>query len=278
MHFQIQGSDAKPENILEEIVWHKEYELENWRKKLPLAGLRVRIAEAPPVLDFLGALRRSPNPTALIAEVKKASPSRGVIRSDFDPVALATAYQAGGADTLSVLTDEKFFQGSFEYLERIRAAVSLPLLCKEFILSPYQIYLARAFGADAVLLIVAILTDIDLAYLLRVAEQLGMTALIEVHDLEELDRVLALEGVTLVGINNRDLATFEVNLQTTEHLLAERGSLLSERGITVVSESGIEQNADLLKVQAAGARAVLVGESLLRHLDTTQAVLELLGH
>ena len=277
LQFQLQGADLEPRNILERIVWAKEQELDDRRARLPLARLREKLAEAPPVRDFLGALRRSPHPVALIAEVKRASPSRGVIRADFDPTAIARAYEAGGADCLSVLTDEPFFQGSFAHLAEARAAVDLPVLCKEFVLSPYQVYLARSVGADAILLIAAVLDDRDLTYLLRVVDQLGMVALVEVHDQEELDRVLALPGVVLVGINNRDLTSFEVSLATTADLLATRGMLLSERGITVVSESGIFTPADLARVGAVGARAVLVGESLLRQDDPTRAVTELLG-
>ncbi len=277
LQFQVQGSDLEPRNILEKIVWAKEKEIEARRSQLPLAKLRTRVASAPPVRDFLGSLRRSPHPVALIAEVKRASPSRGIIREDFDPAALALAYAAGGADVLSVLTDKPFFGGSFSDLTLVREAVELPVLCKEFILSPYQIYLARAHGADAILLIAAILSDTDLNYLLRITEQLGMTALVEVHDSEELDRVLAIEGVTLIGINNRDLTTFDVSLQTTRTLIAERGTQFVQRGITVVSESGIFSPADLATVGEAGARAVLVGESLLRQPDVAQAVIALLG-
>lgn len=277
LQFQVHGSDLEARNILEKIVWAKEKEIEARRNQVPLAKLRTRVASAPPVRDFLGSLRRSPHPVALIAEVKRASPSRGTIRADFDPAALALAYTAGGADVLSVLTDKPFFGGSFSDLTLVRDAVELPVLCKEFVLSPYQIYLARAHGADAILLIAAILSDTDLNYLLRITEQLGMTALVEVHDSEELDRVLAIEGVTLIGINNRDLTTFDVSLQTTRTLIAERGTQLVQRGITVVSESGIFSPADLVSVGEAGARAVLVGESLLRQSDVAQAVIALLG-
>ncbi|AGY58235.1 indole-3-glycerol-phosphate synthase [Gloeobacter kilaueensis JS1] len=276
LQFQLQGADAEPQNILEKIVWSKERELERQRELLPLARLRERAATAPPVRNFLGSLRRSPHPVALIAEVKQASPSRGVIRPDFDPVAIAHAYAAGGADALSVLTDEAFFAGSYDHLRAVRAAVDLPLLCKEFILSPYQVYQARAAGADAVLLIAAILENADLRYLLRAIEQLGMTALVEVHDHEELERVLQLEGVTLVGINNRNLLSFDVRLETTEKLLARSGAALEERGITLVSESGIYRSADLVRLRAAGARAALVGESLLRRSDLVLAVRQLL--
>lgn len=277
LQFQVQGADTAPQNILEEIVWSKEQQLARWREQLPLARLRLQVAEAPEVRDFLGTLRRSVHPVALIAEVKKASPSRGVLRADFDPVAIATAYAEGGADALSVLTDEPFFAGSFEHLSLIRAQVELPLLCKDFILGPYQVYLARARGADAVLLIAAMLTDTDLTYLLKVVEQLGMTALVEVHTLEELDRVLILEGVTLVGINNRDLANFTVTLETTRTLLGEHGSQLAERGITVVSESGIHKPEDLKQLASVGVRAVLVGEALICQPDLKQAVSTLLG-
>ncbi|WP_338038663.1 indole-3-glycerol phosphate synthase TrpC [Neosynechococcus sphagnicola] len=213
----------------------------------------------------------------MIAEVKKASPSKGILREDFDPVAIAQAYERGGASCLSVLTDRKFFQGSFENLSRVRAAVDLPLLCKEFILYPYQIYLARSRGADAVLLIAAILSDASLHYFLKISHALQMTALIEVHTLEELDRVLTIPEVQLVGINNRNLADFSVSLQTTCALLAARESQLRERGILIVSESGLHTPADLHQVAAAGAQAVLVGEALVKQPDPAQALLALTG-
>lgn len=213
----------------------------------------------------------------MIAEVKKASPSKGVIREDFDPVAIAQSYEAGGATCLSVLTDQKFFQGSFENLAAIRSAVALPLLCKDFIIYPYQMYWARSQGADAILLIAGILSDKDLQYFLKIVKALGMTALIEVHTLEELDRVLTLEGVTLIGINNRNLKDFSVDLQTTVNLLSERGSQLADQGIVVVSESGLHQPDDLTLVASAGAKAVLVGESLIRQADPGQALAQLVG-
>ena len=205
-------AEAKPRHILKEIFGHKLQEVLLLSKQLPLADLQNPVSAASPPRDFLGALRQNPTKPSLIAEVKKASPSKGVIRNDFDPVKIAQAYERGGATCLSVLTDEKFFQGSFENLRAIRQSVSLPLLCKEFIIDPIQIYLARVNGADAVLLIAAILSDRGLQDFLQIAQHLGMNALVEVHTLAELDRVLALPNVQLIGINNRNLQNFTVDL------------------------------------------------------------------
>jgi len=192
LRYQVALPDSAPNNILEEIVWHKETEVDQWREKVPLLELQKQARNAPPPRDFIGALKQGRTQPALIAEVKKASPSKGVFRADFDPVAIALSYQQGGASCLSVLTDAKFFQGSFDNLAKVRAAVDLPLLCKDFVIYPYQMYLARVQGADAVLLIAAILSDQDLQYFIKIAKALNMAALIEVHNLEELDRVLAL--------------------------------------------------------------------------------------
>lgn len=263
---------AQPAHILEEIVWHKQKEVAFMGEQLPLSDLQNQISTAPPPRDFLGALRQNPSKPSLIAEVKKASPSKGVIRADFDPVKIAQAYERGGATCLSVLTDEKFFQGSFENLQIIRKNVALPLLCKEFIIDPYQIYFARVSGADAVLLIAAILADETLQNFLQLAQHLGMTALIEVHTLAELDRVLALQNVRLVGINNRNLQDFTVDLETTQRLLTERRERLTSLGITVVSESGLYTSSDLAFVAEAGAEAVLIGESLVKQNDIEEAV------
>jgi indole-3-glycerol phosphate synthase len=264
LRYQIPAADAAPRHILEEIVWHKETEVTKMREKLPLVELQRQILTAPPPRNFGAALQQGKTRPALIAEVKKASPSQGVLRHDFAPVAIAQAYEAGGAACLSVLTDQKFFQGSFTYLNQIRQQVSLPLLCKDFILYPYQMYLARVQGADAVLLIAAILSNQDLQYFLKIAKALGMSALIEVHTLEELDRVLELRGVNLVGINNRNLEDFSVNLQTTCSILAARADAIRERGILIVSESGLHTPADLHRVAESGAQAVLIGESLVK--------------
>ncbi len=273
LQYQVKTPDAEPRNILEKIVWAKEAEVDRMRESVSFLDLRRQVLNAPDPKDFLKALKNPPAPKpALIAEVKKASPSKGVIREDFDPVAIAQTYAENGAACLSVLTDQKFFQGSFEYLAEIRQAVDLPLLCKEFILYPYQVFLARSRGADAVLLIAAILSDRDLQYCLKIVASLGMTALVEVHTLEELDRVLTLKGVQLVGINNRDLETFEVSLDTTKQLMEQRGEELRSRDIVVVSESGLFTRGDLDQVESYGAGAVLVGEALMRQDDLASAV------
>lgn len=276
LRYQVPAADAAPQHILEEIVWHKEVEVAQMRERLPLVELQRKVTSAPPVRHFLAALQSGKTQPAVIAEVKKASPSKGVIREEFDPVAIAQTYQTGGATCLSVLTDQKFFQGSFENLSLIRAVVELPLLCKEFIIYPYQIYLARIHGADAVLLIADLLSDADLKYFLKIIHGLGMTALIEVHTLAELDRVLLLEGVQLIGINNRNLQDFSVDLQTTTHLLSARGQAIQARGILVVSESGLHSSADLQRVANAGAQAVLIGESLVRQPNPGVALAQLL--
>lgn len=278
LEFQIAGPETEPRHILEKIVWQKETEVDQLREKLPLLDLQKQLAHLPAPKDFLAALKAQKTCPAVIAEVKKASPSKGVLREDFDPVAIAKTYEAHGASCLSVLTDEKFFQGSFENLAMVRAAVDLPLLCKDFVIYPYQMYYARAKGADAVLLIAAILLDKDLEYFLKIAQKLGMTALIEVHDLEELDRVLGLKAeVKLVGINNRDLTDFTVTLDTTTKLLQARGEALQERGIMVVSESGLFTPADLQRVVKDGAEAVLIGESLIKQPDPGVALSALFG-
>ncbi|MBO3458237.1 indole-3-glycerol phosphate synthase TrpC [Aetokthonos hydrillicola Thurmond2011] len=266
---------SKPRHILEEIVWQKQHEVALMLEQLPLADLKLGVSSAPPVRDFLKALRQGSPKPSIIAEVKKASPSKGIIRADFDPVKIAQAYERGGATCISVLTDEKFFQGSFKNLSVVRSSVNLPLLCKEFVIDPYQIYLARVNGADAVLLIAAILSDETLQSFLEIAHSLGMTALVEVHTLAELDRVLALQNVQLVGINNRNLEDFSVDLETTKHLFAERRQRLSSLAITVVSESGLYTSADLAFVVEAGAEAVLIGESLVKQADLEQAVKQL---
>lgn len=275
IRYQVKVPDAEPRHILEEIVWHKEAEVDQMRERLPLVELRKRVQTAPPPRDFQSALLSGKTCPALIAEVKKASPSKGVIREEFDPVAIAQAYQQGGATAISVLTDQKFFQGSWENLSQVRAAIDLPILCKEFIIYPYQIYLARSYGADAVLLIAAILSDQDLQYFVKIAKSLSMTPLIEVHTLQELDRVLSLDGVTLVGINNRNLEDFSIDLQTTCHLLEARSHQLQEQGIAVVSESGLHTTADLEQVACAGATAVLIGESLVKQPDPAIAIADL---
>jgi indole-3-glycerol phosphate synthase len=285
LEYAVPHADEAPRHILEEIVWAKDREVASARERVTLQQLAKQVAELPSCRDFVAALRASCRKPAVIAEVKKASPSKGVIREDFDPVAIAQGYAAGGASCLSVLTDKQFFQGGFEVLVDVRQAVELPLLCKDFILSPYQLYQARAAGADAALLIAAILEDQDISYLHKAARSLGLAVLIEVHDGAELARVLALPlwqqggagSHTLIGINNRDLSTFAVDLATTEALSAQFAEPIRERGALLVSESGLFTRDDLDRVQSAGADAVLVGESLMRKDDVTSALETLIG-
>jgi indole-3-glycerol phosphate synthase len=285
LEYAVPHVDEAPRHILEEIVWAKDREVASARERVTLQQLAKQVAELPSCRDFVAALRASCRKPAVIAEVKKASPSKGVIREDFDPVAIAQGYAAGGASCLSVLTDKQFFQGGFEVLVDVRQAVELPLLCKDFILSPYQLYQARAAGADAALLIAAILEDQDISYLHKAARSLGLAVLIEVHDGAELARVLALPlwqqggagSHTLIGINNRDLSTFAVDLATTEALSAQFAKPIRERGALLVSESGLFTRDDLDRVQSAGADAVLVGESLMRQDDVTSALETLIG-
>ncbi len=277
LEFGTPHPEESPRHILEEIVWEKDREVTAARDRVSLESLKQQVADLPPTRDFLAALRASCRKPAVIAEIKKASPSKGVIREDFDPVAIARGYRDGGASCLSVLTDKRFFQGGFEVLVAVREAVELPLLCKDFILTPYQLFQARAAGADAALLIAAILTDQDLAYLLKVARGLGLAVLVEVHDAAEMERVLQLEGVNLIGINNRDLASFTVDLATTEQLMERFGEQVCARGALLVSESGLFNREDLDRAVGAGADAVLVGEALMRQDDVTAALETLIG-
>ena len=259
-----------PPSILDEIVASKRREVAAARLRMPLDEMEHQAAEAPPVRDFLAALS-GPGPIRLIAEVKKASPSARVIREDFDPVGIARTYQAHGAACLSVLTDAPYFQGHLSYLARVRAAVALPLLRKDFVIDDYQVVEARLAGADAVLLIAEILDDARLASLRGRAEALGMAALVEFHDDANLPRVLA-SGATLVGINNRDLRLFATDLDRTFRL---RDRVPPH--VTLVSESGIRTRHDVERLEAAGVSAVLVGETLMRAEDIGLAVERLLG-
>lgn len=252
------------------------------------ARLRSALAERGGVRDFFAALRQPRRGApALIAEVKKASPSAGLIRPDFDPVQIARAYEAAGATCLSVLTDEKFFRGSLAYLRDIRAAVNLPLLRKDFVIDERQILEAITWGADAILLIVAILDDAQLQRLHGLAVEADLTALVEVHDEAELDRALH-AGARLIGVNNRDLKTFTLDLATTERVaarLARAAATVAPRlacqseiapDRLLVAESGIHTRDDVVRVSRCGAQAILVGESLMRHQDLAAKVSELL--
>ena len=248
--------------ILQKILAHKRQEVAEAKRVHPLEDLHARIAAIPPTRGFATALRtRSMEETAIIAEVKKGSPSKGLIRVDFDPVDIARGYERCGATCLSVLTDREFFMGELSFLPAIAEAVRLPLLRKDFIVDAYQLYEARAFRADAVLLIAAALEDGELAELAGKARGLGLDVLLEVHDEEELERALRLP-VDLLGINNRNLSTFVTDLAVTERLLPR---IPRER--LAVSESGIETRADIRRLAAAGAGAFLIGESLMRAED-----------
>ena len=265
-------------NILDTIVEQKKREVAKLPERLIAAGdLRDAMLERGERRDFLAALR---NPragdVALIAEVKKASPSKGVICENFDPVRIAKEYEAAGASCLSVLTDEKFFQGSLDYLRQIRQAVKLPLLRKDFIIDERQILEAIEWGADAILLIVSILDDRRLRLFHDLAIEAGLAALVEVHDEAELDRALAI-GATLIGVNNRDLKTFHVDLATTERLARRLFSTTNAKHELLVAESGIHTRSDVERLQRCGAGAILVGESLVRQGDIAGQARALLG-
>ena len=256
--------------ILDDITAYKREELAETKRRHPFADVRARAADAEPVRGFGNALTGRDG-VRLIAEVKKASPSKGVIRMDFDPVAIAGIYERSGASCISVLTEQKFFQGKLDYLGAIRKGVGLPLLRKDFIVDEYQIHEARAAGADAILLIAACLDKRQLQDYIGIAQRLGLDVLVEAHTYRELDKSL-LAGAMLVGINNRDLMTFTVSLQTTLDLVKD---IPDDR--TVVSESGIETREDVMSLQKAGVDAILVGESLMREKDVGKKVKELLG-
>lgn len=256
--------------ILDDIVTHKKEELAETKRRVSFSEIKIKAADGGQTRGFGKALA-SPDGVRLIAEVKKASPSKGVIRQDFDPVAIAEQYEESGASCLSVLTERKFFQGDLSYLGMIRKSVKLPLLRKDFIIDEYQIFEARAAGADAILLIAACLEKEQVRDYLGIAGQLGLDVLVESHTWKELDKSLH-AGATLVGINNRDLRTFSVSLQTTLDLLKD---IPDDR--TVVSESGIGTREDVVKLQQAGVDAILVGESLMREKDIGKKVKELLG-
>jgi len=258
--------------ILDTILRHKRQEVAARMNRVSSAEMTARAQDAPPPRDFAAALRQPPRgPVALIAEVKKASPSAGVIRADFDPVQIARAYEGGGASCLSVLTDEKFFQGHDDYLKAVREAVALPIIRKDFVVSEWQIYESRALGADAVLLIVAALKPDQIAAYAALARGLNMAALVEVHTEAEMQIALGV-GATLIGINSRDLNTFVTDLGVVERLAA-----MVPAGVTLVAESGIKTPADVARVSQAGAKAILVGETLMRAPDIAEATRELLG-
>ena len=248
------------DDILHTILQRKREEVAARNAVLPLRELEARVADAPPVRGFATAVEAkiAAGLPAVIAEIKKASPSKGVIRADFDPVAIARSYAAGGAACLSVLTDADFFQGADRYLQQARAACALPVLRKDFVVDAYQVHEARVLGADCILLIVAALDDAHLAELGSLAMDLGMDVLVEVHDVDELERALQVPA-KLLGINNRNLRTFEVSLETT---LGLRDAVPRDR--ILVTESGIVATADVARMRTAGVEAFLVGEAFMR--------------
>jgi len=258
--------------FLDKIVDTKQREVAVLKEQRSMAAMEKTIASLPACLGFESALASRRNrPMGLIAEVKKASPSKGLIREDFEPVRLAQAYERAGTDCISVLTDVDYFQGSNDYLSQVREAVKVPILRKDFTIDLHQIYEARCIGADAVLLIAAILTTDQLKQFSAEARSIGLDVLIEVHDKEELDRVLELDA-KLIGINNRNLKTFVTDLKTTEELIS-----YIPKDVTVVSESGISRPSEIEYLQSIGAKAVLIGEHFMRQPVVEQAVHDLLG-
>ena len=258
--------------ILDTIVQDKKKELAEAKQKTPLETLKSRMTDFPQVRDFAGALTAAhPSSVRIIAEVKKASPSKGILCQQFDPVAIARAYGDGGAAAVSVLTEKNYFQGSLEYLRAIKEAIPLPVLRKDFIFDPYQLYESRAYGADAVLLIAGMLSEELLAELLQLSRALSLFHLVEVHDQNDLQKALA-AGAEIIGINNRDLKTFVTDIRTTIDLMPA----IPEDKI-VVSESGISSRQDLEQLAAAGVDAFLIGETLMKEKNPGIKLRELIG-
>ena len=256
--------------ILDTIIAHKQKELAAEQAQVPIVELEARVANLPPTQDFRDAIRGD-GTVKLIAEVKKKSPSKGIIREDFDPVSIAKTYVENGAAAISVLTDKHFFAGELDYLRAIRDIVGVPLLRKDFTIDPYHIYQARAAGADAILLIVAALTAAELRTFMDVAASLSLACLVEVHTQEELAIALDIDA-QIIGINNRDLRTFHTDIATTFRL---RESIPADK--IVVSESGIYSPEDVMRLQEAGVQAMLVGESLMRSPDIGEQVRSLIS-
>lgn len=258
------AAETESETVLDRIIEARRAAIAHRKKAVPEAAMRLGAKHAKPVRDFAAALTR--DSINVIAELKKASPSAGLIRADFDPVALAKGFESAGAAALSVLTEEEFFQGDLKYMRDARAAVGLPVLRKDFIVDPWQVWEARATDADSFLLIVAALGDALLGELLTLGRELGMEALVEVHTREELGRALA-AGARILGVNNRDLRTLEVRIATSTELIAE----IPDECVAVC-ESGLRSRADLARLRAAGFDAFLIGEHLMAQPDPGQAL------
>lgn len=257
--------------MLQQILDHKRHEVQQQMEQVPMEELQVQAENMPPCRDFAAAIKKSSG-VQVIAEVKHRSPSKGLLRENFNPVELAVCYAQAGAAAISVLTDNRFFGGRLQYLEEIKKNVSLPLLRKDFIIHPYQMYQSKVRGADAVLLIVAALDDEELSKLHNQARLLGMTALVEVHDEIELQRALDI-GANIIGINNRNLSTFVTDINTTYKLMQS----IKEQGITVVSESGISTSEDMANMARHNINAVLVGEALVTSPDPGLILSQLLS-
>ncbi len=257
--------------MLEEIIEHKRVEVEARKKKVGLADLKSKLADAPQIRSFKEAISKPTNNINLIAEIKRASPSAGLIRKDFHPVEIAKIYQEAGAAAISILTDEKFFEGNLNFLPQVKREVSLPLLRKDFIIDEYQIYESRIYGADALLLIAGTLSEAQMTEFLSLSHDLEMDCLVEVYNEEELKKVLETPA-EIIGINNRDLSTFQVDLSTTRRLR----KLIPDSKI-VVAESGIRSREDVQLLAEEKVDAILVGESLLRSKDIRGKIEELSG-
>lgn len=258
-------------DILQKIMAHKFEELEHYKRQEPFEELKAKIQDRPDTQDFVAALRMPPAPFAIIAEIKRRSPSKGLLREDFDPVRHATNYAAAGASALSVLTDEHFFGGHLDHLRSVRSEVKLPLLRKDFIWDPYQVYAAREAGADAILLIASVLEQNQMEDLSGLARDLGLATLPEVYALEEVAKCLPWSP-ELLGVNNRNLKTFDVDLSTSERVFA-----IIPDGILKVSESGIGSRADLERLSQKGAQAFLIGERFMKAEEPGRALAQMMG-
>ncbi len=258
-------------DVLKEIVEKKKERIARAKLQLPEDELKARIGGIPPARHFIEAVVK-PKSLTLIAEIKKASPSQGVIREDFDPAAVAAIYREAGASALSVPTEEDFFQGSLSFIPAVKTAAALPVLMKDFILEPYQLYEARYFQADAVLLIADILSKDKLVELIRLAEELGLDCLVEVHTEKELKKAVGLKGPVIIGINNRDLRSLAVDFKTTERLFP-----LIPREKPVVVESGIRTYQDIMFIKILGASSVLIGQAFMSSVDIKSKVQEIMG-